>query len=99
MTAIDHMSQQELPFVQRITCRRCKGTGRVYYARIPADIVGGKRISCPECEGVGKLNLAEQLFRCDIVSRNKKQRGARRSGAVSRPASKAKGCVLGDLGL
>jgi hypothetical protein len=71
MATIDHVRQPELPIAQRITCRRCKGAGTVYYARIPAEVIGGKRILCPECNGAGKLDLADQLFRYVIVSHNK----------------------------
>jgi hypothetical protein len=78
MATIDQMGQRELPIGQRIACRRCKGSGAVYYARIPAEIVGGKRIQCPECRGVGSLDLADQLFRYDIVYREKKRRVNRR---------------------
>jgi hypothetical protein len=81
MTTIDHVGQPELPIGQRIACRRCKGSGAVYYARIPAEIIGGKRIQCPECGGVGRLDLANQLFRYDIVSREKKRRVNRRKSA------------------
>jgi DnaJ-class molecular chaperone len=78
MAKIDHASQPELPIVQRITCRRCKGSGTVYYARMPAEVVGGKRIICPECNGVGKLDLADQLFRYGTASHDKKRRAKRR---------------------
>jgi len=78
MAKNDHTGQPELPIVQRIVCRRCKGSGAVYYARIPAEVVGGKRISCPECNGTGKLDLADQLFRYDLVSHNKKRLRKRR---------------------
>jgi late competence protein required for DNA uptake (superfamily II DNA/RNA helicase) len=74
MATIDHASQLELPIAQRITCRRCKGAGTVYYARIPAEIIGGKRIICPECNGTGKLDLADQLFRYVTVFHDKKRR-------------------------
>jgi DnaJ-class molecular chaperone len=74
MATIDHASQLELPIAQRITCRRCKGAGTVYYARIPAEIIGGKRIICPECNGTGKLDLADQLFRYVAVSHDKMRR-------------------------
>jgi hypothetical protein len=78
MATIDHVGQPELPIGQRIACRRCKGSGAVYYARIPAEIIGGKRIQCPECDGVGSLDLADQLFRYDPASREKKRRINRR---------------------
>jgi hypothetical protein len=81
MATIDHVGQPELPIGQRIACRRCKGSGAVYYARIPAEIIGGKRIQCPECDGVGSLDLADQLFRYDVVSREKKRRINRRKSA------------------
>ena len=50
MAKIDHASQPELPIAQQISCRRCKGVGTVYYARMRAEIIGGKRITCPECK-------------------------------------------------
>jgi hypothetical protein len=91
MGTIHHSDQPELPIVQQITCRRCRGAGEVYHARFPADVVGGKRIRCPECAGAGKLDLAEQLFRFDIVTHRKKPRGTRRTGHGSaeplRPAA------------
>ena len=77
MGTIHHPDQPELPIVQQITCRRCRGAGEVYYARLPADVVGGKRIGCPECGGAGKLDLAGQLFRYDIAPHYKKPRGKR----------------------
>ena len=82
MGTIHHPDQPELPIVQQITCRRCRGVGEVYYARIRADVVGGKRIRCPECGGVGKLDLAEQLFRYDVASQYKKSRGKRSKSSV-----------------
>jgi hypothetical protein len=82
MAKIDHASQPELPIAQQITCRRCKGVGTVYYARMPAEIIGGKRIACPECNGTGKLDLAEQLFRYVIASHDKK-RPRKRRGQLS----------------
>jgi len=81
MGTIDHPDQPELPIVQQITCRRCRGAGEVYYARFPADVVGGKRIGCPECGGAGKLDLAGQLFRYDIAPHYKKPRGKRPKSA------------------
>ena len=81
MATIDHLGQPELPIGQRIACRRCKGSGAVYYARISAEIIGGKRIQCPECGGIGSLDLADQLFRYDIVSHEKKRRVNRRKSA------------------
>jgi DnaJ-class molecular chaperone len=82
MSTIDHKSQPELPIAQRIACRRCKGAGAVYYARIPAEVIGGKRIICPECKGAGKLDLADQLFRYVTASHDKKRRtkGRKSSG-------------------
>jgi hypothetical protein len=77
MATIDHASQPELPIAQRITCRRCKGAGTVYFARVPVEVIGGKRIRCPECNGVGTLDLAEQLFRYVTVSHDKKRRAKR----------------------
>jgi DnaJ-class molecular chaperone len=74
MVTIDHASQPELPIAQRISCRRCKGAGTVYFARSQAEVIGGKRIPCPECNGVGTLDLAEQLFRYVVASGNKKRR-------------------------
>jgi hypothetical protein len=79
MATIGHASQPELPIAQRITCRRCKGAGTVYYARISAEVIGGKRIGCPECNGVGTLDLADQLFRYVTVSHDKKRRAKRRT--------------------
>jgi hypothetical protein len=73
MATIDHASQPELPIAQRITCRRCKGVGTVYYVRTSAEVIGGKRIGCPECKGFGKLDLADQLFRYVAVSHHKKR--------------------------
>jgi hypothetical protein len=100
MGTIHHSDQPELPIVQQITCRRCRGAGEVYYARFPADVVGGKRIGCSECGGAGKLDLAEQLFRCDIVPVYKKPRGKRRPGHGSaeplRPAAVAVGAPKSD---
>jgi DnaJ-class molecular chaperone len=78
MATIDHESQPELQIAQRIACRRCKGAGTVYYARIPAEVIGGKRINCPECNGTGKLDLADQLFRYVAVSHDRKRRAKRR---------------------
>jgi hypothetical protein len=78
MSKIDNTGQPELPIVQRIACRRCKGSGAVYYARVPAEVVGGKRIGCPECNGTGKLDLADQLFRYVVASDNKTRRAKRR---------------------
>jgi len=78
MATIDHESQPELPIGQRITCRRCKGAGTVYYVRTAAEVVGGKRIGCPECKGIGTLDLADQLFRYVPVSHDRKRRGKRR---------------------
>jgi DnaJ-class molecular chaperone len=77
MAIIQHASQPELPIAQRITCRRCKGMGTVYYIRTSAEVIGGKRIGCPECKGFGTLDLADQLFRCVTVSHDKKRRAKR----------------------
>jgi hypothetical protein len=71
MGAIHHPDQPELPIVQQIICRRCRGVGHVYYARLPGDIVGGKRIGCPECAGLGWLDLAGQLFHHDSTAPRK----------------------------
>jgi hypothetical protein len=87
MATIDHPSQPELPIAQRITCRRCKGVGTVYYIRTEAEVVGGKRIGCPECKGFGTLDLANQLFRYDIVSHDKKRRAKRRGHHISSPVA------------
>jgi DnaJ-class molecular chaperone len=78
MAKIDHASQPELPIAQQITCRRCNGVGTVYYARMRAEIIGGKRVTCPECNGTGGLDLAEQLFRYVTVSHDKKRPRKRR---------------------
>jgi hypothetical protein len=82
MGTIHHPDQPELPIVQQIICRRCRGAGEVYYARVPADVVGGKRIGCPECGGAGKLDLAGQLFRYDIAAscRLRSKRPSRAAG-------------------
>jgi DnaJ-class molecular chaperone len=85
MGAIHHPDQPELPIVQQITCRRCRGVGQIYYVRIPADVVGGKRIKCPECAGLGRLDLAGQLFDHDITTPKKplaKRATSRRAHAV-----------------
>jgi len=47
MGTIHHPDQPELPIVQQITCRRCRGAGEVYYARLPADVVGGSASDAP----------------------------------------------------
>jgi hypothetical protein len=81
MATIDHASQPELPIGQRITCRRCKGVGTVYYVRTAAEVIGGKRIGCPECKGLGTLDLADQLFRYVTVSHDKKPRAKPRKSS------------------
>jgi hypothetical protein len=68
MAIIQDLGQLELPIAQKIICRRCRGTGEVYYARTGADVVGGKRIECPECDGRGEIDLAVQLFRFDPMN-------------------------------
>jgi hypothetical protein len=82
MVTIDHASQPELPIAQRITCRRCKGAGTVYFGRVPVEVIGGKLIRCPECNGVGTLDLAEQLFRYVTVSHYKNRRAKRPESLV-----------------
>ena len=62
MATIQDHGQLELPIAQKIICRRCGGTGEVYYARTGAEVVGGKRIECPECDGCGEIDLTAQLF-------------------------------------
>lgn len=45
--------QRALPLTPPAPCRRCGGTGDVYYLPGRREVIGGKRVVCPECGGSG----------------------------------------------
>ncbi len=55
---IHDLQQSPLPLGRHKTlCRRCTGSGTVYYAAVRGgvEVVGGRRVPCPDCGGKGKI--------------------------------------------
>ncbi len=80
MAKIDHANQPELPIAQRITCRRCKGVGTVYYIRTLAKVVGESGLAARSAKDSEVSTL--RISYSDTLPYPKTKRGAKDDGSM-----------------